>query len=282
MAIKILILIISVLLSQPVLSGELMGNLYYTQGWELKRYDFSTRKVAVLFSLAKEIQKQRRSMAGGMAHAGGNKLLIEGLSNDYKLDVYDIENGNIKEIAQGIEPVAVGDKLGHIFFWGVYEDKGKLFSLFADDAGAKPKQVLYVDDLPIGDLVKRRNNEFLYSAGGIIKKSIIDSKVNTFSGTSYCSPLLFVKSGQEVLCKKQGNEFYILDFQTGKQVRMLNMGKGIVQPVSYIEELNCILFRRDLVDGVSSELVSYDLSTGVSNVVGLDVNARLGAAVYLN
>ena len=93
---------------------------------------------------------------------------------------------------------------------------------------------------------------------------------------------MFVKSGQEVLCKKQGNEFYILDFQTGKQVRVLNMGAGIVQPVIYIEESNCILFRRDLVDGVSSELVSYDLSTGASVVVGLDVNARLGAAVYLN
>ena len=219
-------------------------------------------------------------MAGGITHIGGNKLVIEGLNRDYELYVYDIENGNIKEITQGIGPVAVGDKLGHIFFWGVFEDKGKLFSLLVDESGSKPKQVLYVDDLPIGHLVKRRDSEFLYSVDGVIKKSIINNKVNTFSGASNCVPLLFVKSGQGVLCKKQGNKFFILDFETGKQVMVLNMGKGIVQPVSYIEECNCILFRRDLVNG-SSELVSHDLATGENNVIGYDVDARLGAAVYL-
>lgn len=188
-----------------------------------------------------------------------------GNTGDREIQIYNISKNKINFLVRGSNPT-------YLFEHIIYYDSESNLVISEFDGEVKKEKETVIDknrSLFRYEVVPVTDKEFIYKKNDVfLKYNIQDKSETVLNGLNNCSfgNMLWIDSKNKILCAKVidddfTNDYVFIDLE-GKEYEVISFGNTTVLAVTYIEELEIIVFQEmtgSLFSGETQNLLAYDL-----------------------
>lgn len=245
--------------------------LIYSDLVSLKKFNIEKNEITEIFTQGDNFVNANISR---VLRFNDKSIIVEGLSKNGKLYLFNLDSKTFKEITSGHSPNIKDAGNKQIFYWVGNE---LLFGTVLLDKIVNSISVLKESGYLIGELMEIKPDYFIYYKKnkilGYIENGVFVKKEIELD----CKPELFISKNSQIICSssdKRRISLNTIDANTFKFVNSIYLGERISHPVLYMKSENKVLFVQESPYSSSSlnyRLITFDLDKESFEVISDDV-----------